>query len=59
MVDTDMADEALPALGMTKEQAKPISVEESTEGLLAVFDQATRGSHGGKFFSYDGSELPY
>ncbi|POY75476.1 hypothetical protein BMF94_1378 [Rhodotorula taiwanensis] len=59
MVDTAMADEALPALGLTKEQAKPISVEESTEGLLAVYDAATRASHGGKFFSYDGSALPY
>lgn len=59
MVDTSMAEEAIPALGMSKEQAKPISVDESTNGILGVVDEASRESHGGKFYSYDKSQLPW
>ncbi|CDZ96865.1 Predicted short chain-type dehydrogenase [Phaffia rhodozyma] len=36
-----------------------ISLEESAEAILKVVNEATRESHGGKFLSYDGSNLPY
>lgn len=59
LVDTDMGDAAIASVGVTKEQAGPISVDESTDGLLKVFERATRASHGSKFFSYDGTQIPW
>lgn len=37
----------------------PVSVEESVKGMLEIVDGASRERYGGKFMSFDGSEIPW
>ena len=36
-----------------------ITTEESVEGLIKVFDAATRETHGGKLWLWDGKQVPW
>ena len=36
-----------------------ITVEESVTGLIKVIDAATRETHGGKLWAYNGRQLPW
>jgi hypothetical protein len=61
-VTSDMGYRAIKAFaesGVTVEQISAISPTESANAIMAVIDKAEKGSHGGKFWSYDGSELEY
>lgn len=46
-------------MGAKLEDFRPITVEESAAKILRVVDTATKESHGGRFWSYDGSRLTY
>ena len=59
MVDMDMGRAGVEALGLTVEQVGAISATKSVEGVLKVVDAATKESHGGKFWTNDGEELPF
>lgn len=59
MVDTDMGRAAAVQFGRKIEDLGAISETTSVEGILAVVDKATKETHGGKFWSYDGTELTY
>ncbi|KAI1387686.1 NAD(P)-binding protein [Hypoxylon trugodes] len=37
----------------------PVTVEESAEGIVKVIDVATRDTHSGKLWSYQGHEVPW
>ena len=36
-----------------------ITVQESVTGMIEVIDAATRKTHGGKLWAYDGREVPW
>lgn len=55
MVSTDMGEAAKDTFG---DGWKPITTEESAEGLFKVIDGATK-EDSGRFLSYDGSEIPF
>jgi hypothetical protein len=59
VVTTDMTRAAAADMGAKLEDFGPITTEESAAGILVVVDAATKESHGGKFWSYDGSRLTY
>jgi norsolorinic acid ketoreductase len=59
VVDTDMGKAGAAALGLTVQQFGGISSEDSAQGMLNVIDNATKETHGGKFWSYTGDELTY
>jgi hypothetical protein len=46
-------------LGLTTEDINAISPQDSASGMLSVIDNATKETHGGKFWSYTGDELTY
>ena len=54
-VDTDMGKSVASVFGMEK---MPVTVQESTEGVMKVIDSATV-TQSGHFMSYDGAELPW
>lgn len=37
----------------------PNELDESVDGILKQIDEATVATHGGKFVSFDGSEVPW
>jgi norsolorinic acid ketoreductase len=55
-VATDMGNNGVKVLGLEKAD---ITIQESVDGLLKVFDQASREKTGGKFLTYLGSELDW
>ena len=59
MVDTDMGQSGAASVGMTTKEMGFISTTASAEGILAVVDVATKGTHGGRFWDYNGIELTY
>ncbi|BGP31102.1 hypothetical protein JCM10296v2_002866 [Rhodotorula toruloides] len=62
-VGTDMAKAAMEAVGLTLDAHIPgiqmLTPDESAAALIKIYDEAKRETHGGKFFSYDGTELPW
>lgn len=54
-----MARAVADGMGAKVEDLGAISAKDSAAGILAVVDAATKESHGGKFWSYDGSALTY
>jgi hypothetical protein len=54
-----MAKAVADGMGATVADLGAISPEDSAKGVLAVVDAATKETHGGKFWSYDGSALTY
>lgn len=54
-----MAQAVAEQVGTTVADMGAISPETSAAGVLAVVDAATKESHGGKFWNYDGSALTY
>ncbi len=40
-------------------ESAPVTVDDSANGLLAVIDSATKETHGGKFWDFEGKELPW
>jgi len=59
LVATDMAKAVAGQIGTTLEALGAITPEASAIGILGVVDAATKKTHGGKFWSYDGSALTY
>jgi norsolorinic acid ketoreductase len=54
-----MAQAVADQVGAKLEELGAIPPEASAAGILAVMDAATKESHGGKFWNYDGSALTY
>ncbi|XDG01523.1 hypothetical protein ABKA04_001138 [Annulohypoxylon sp. FPYF3050] len=56
-VDTDMGQAVKLGLGLAGKNVKLpiITVDESCNGMVRLIDVATRESHGGKFWGYDGT----
>lgn len=48
-----MGEEAVRVYGL---DGCPQTLEESIGGMMKVFDAATKESHGGRFWNYDGKE---
>jgi hypothetical protein len=59
MVGTDMGNHAADTFGVKLEDLGGISPDESIKGVVRVIDEATKATHGGKFWSYDGSQMTY
>ncbi|BGP31101.1 hypothetical protein JCM10296v2_002865 [Rhodotorula toruloides] len=61
LVATDMTRPFLEADGVPEEarNMQHISPDESAAALVKIFDEAKRETHGGKFLSYDGTEIPW
>ena len=59
LVATDMAQSVADQIGTKLEDLGAISPEASAAGVLAVVDAASKESHGGTFWNYDGSALTY
>lgn len=59
MVDTDMGNSGVKVLGKTVIELGGITVPESVVGVLKVVDAATKDSHGGRFWTYEGEELAF
>ncbi len=55
-VQTDMGDGAAKSLGLEKAD---ITLQQSVDGLINVFDKSSRENSGGRFLSYNGSELEW
>ncbi|KAI1451264.1 NAD(P)-binding protein [Annulohypoxylon moriforme] len=55
-VQTDIGNRGADAFGF--EQAA-ISVDQSVQGMIKVIDVATRETHGGKMWMWDGKEVPW
>uniref|UniRef100_A0A0K3CE54 Short-chain dehydrogenase/reductase SDR family protein n=1 Tax=Rhodotorula toruloides TaxID=5286 RepID=A0A0K3CE54_RHOTO len=62
-VGTDMAKAAMEAVGLTLDAQIPgiqmLTPDESAAALVKIYDEAKRETHGGRFFSYDGSQIPW
>ena len=50
---------AAAEMGAKLEDFGPMTAEESAAKILGIVDVATKESHGGKYWSYDGSRLTY
>jgi len=57
-VQTDMGNKGAETL-LGEGKKADLTLEESVTGILKVVDAATVETHGGKFFSYDGSQLNF
>ena len=55
-VQTDLGNLGAEAFGYEK---AAISVEESVRGMIKVVDAATRETHGGKLWSWEGGVVPW
>jgi len=55
-VQTDQGNAGAKANGM--EQA-PMTLADSVKGIVKLVDEATRDTHGGKFFGVEGEEIPW
>ncbi|KAI1413718.1 NAD(P)-binding protein [Hypoxylon sp. FL1857] len=55
-VDTDMGQAALNGLGLAASNVKVpvITIDESCDGMVQLIDIATKETHGGRFWDYDG-----
>lgn len=58
-VRTDMGRAGAADFGMKIEDMDSISPIECAVGVLAVIDQATKETHGGKFWTYAGEQMQY
>jgi len=61
---TDMGKEGVRSFGVEPEQGSVgdiifLTPQQSAESIKAIADAATIESHGGKFFNYDGTGLPW
>ncbi|KAI1213258.1 NAD(P)-binding protein [Annulohypoxylon truncatum] len=56
-VETDMGQAVMHGLGLAGKNVKLpiITVDESCDGIVHLIDVATRESHGGRFWDYDGA----
>ncbi len=57
-VQTAMGNKAAAHAGMSPEDV-PVTLEESVNGLIAVFDKADKETYSGKFWDQNGSQLPW
>ena len=55
-VQTDMGNLGAEAFGLEK---AAITVQQSVTRMIKVIDAATRKTHGGKLWAYDGREVPW
>ncbi|KAF2835138.1 NAD(P)-binding protein [Patellaria atrata CBS 101060] len=56
-VRTDLALRAMKELGLPEDTLGPVDV--AVKGIVEVIDEATIPTHGGKFFNFDKTELPW
>jgi hypothetical protein len=59
VVATDMGKYGMDFFGIPIESSGAITPEESAKGLLEVIDKAERDTHGGRFWTNTGEELPF
>ena len=57
-VKTDMGSKAAVWAGM-KAEDPPVTIEESVEGLMSVFDRADKKEWSGRFWNQKGEEVPW
>jgi norsolorinic acid ketoreductase len=57
-VQTAMGNKAAAHAGMSPEDV-PVTLEDSVNGLIGVFDKADKDSYSGLFFDQTGSQLPW
>ncbi|EXJ55060.1 uncharacterized protein A1O5_12799 [Cladophialophora psammophila CBS 110553] len=55
-VRTDMGDSGARVFGL---EHAPDSLLDSCDGMIKLFDEATKETHGGKLWQYDGIQLPW
>lgn len=55
-VQTDMGNNGAVLFGLEK---AAITTKQSVEGMIKVFDVATRETHGGKLWVWDGRQVPW
>jgi len=56
-VDTDLGAVAIKKRGLSK---APVSLPECVDNIVTMMDEATRESHGGRFWnSVDGKQIPW
>lgn len=58
-VETDMGTSGAAAYGISLKDMGGITATQSAQGILSVVDAATKETHGGKFWSYNGDEMTY
>ncbi|CAF4034508.1 unnamed protein product [Adineta steineri] len=56
LVQTDMGNHYATSVGLDE---APVTVEESVQGQLKVIDEATREKTSGRFWDFEGKELPW
>lgn len=59
LVDTDLCREGMAQIGMVPKTMGALLPEESAKAMLEVIDKATKETHGGKFWKYDGEEMRF
>ena len=52
-VSTDMGNAGAIAFGMKE---APVTVEDSCTGMISIIEKATKQSHGGRLWSYEGDQ---
>ncbi len=55
-VQTDLGNLGAEAFGLEK---AAITVEQSVTGMIKVIDVATRETHGGKLWTWEGRQVPW
>jgi len=55
-VQTDMGTRNAQLIGM---KDAPLTINDSIPAMVKLINEATRESHSGRFFSYDGTEIPW
>lgn len=56
-VATDMGYKAASEVGY--KEAPPVSIKESVDGMLQIIDKASKVTHGGTFWEYNGQRYPW
>ncbi|CAF4012447.1 unnamed protein product, partial [Adineta steineri] len=56
LVQTDMGNHYATSVGLDE---APVTIEESVQGQLKVIDEATREKTSGRFWDFEGKELPW
>ena len=55
-VQTDLGNLGAEAFGVEK---AAITIRQSVTGMIKIIDAATRETHGGKLWAYDGGQVPW
>jgi hypothetical protein len=55
-VATDLGNLGATNIGLKE---APVSVKESTDGIIQIVDKASKDTHGGTFWEYNGQPYPW